>query len=78
MAELPRVVLSRDEHGQWYVRRVALVEDDIDNGWRAFRCDKHLGGPFPHVAAAAAHLAGLDGSGSIEAPADNPTGQGEQ
>jgi hypothetical protein len=30
----------------WYVRRVRLIEHDLDKDEKVYRCDKPLGGPF--------------------------------
>lgn len=33
----------------WFVRRVAMIEHDIDRDMKVYHCDQHLGGPFPSL-----------------------------
>lgn len=47
-----RVAIVSTEDGQWYIRRVRVVEHDLENDERVYRCDKHLGGPFKSAHAA--------------------------
>ena len=53
-----RVLIVSDDAGQWYVRRVRLVEHDLARDEKVYRCDQPLGGPFPDVHAAVASLGG--------------------
>jgi hypothetical protein len=55
MKKPDRVLIVCDAEGQWYVRRVAAVTD-MAGGSRSYRCDEDLGGPFPSLEKAAAHL----------------------
>jgi hypothetical protein len=37
-----RFLVTRDESGKWYVRRVRSVEQDIDKNEKVYRCDLPL------------------------------------
>lgn len=37
----------------WFVRRVRVIEHDLDRDEKVYRCDKPLGGPFKKLLQAA-------------------------
>jgi hypothetical protein len=55
MSEPQRVLIVCDVGGAWYVRRVRLIEWDLDRDEKVYRCDKPLGGPFLTLDEAVAH-----------------------
>lgn len=46
---MERILIVNDEYGQWFIRRVAVVEHDIARDEKVYRCDKHLGGPYSSI-----------------------------
>lgn len=49
-----RIAIVSDNDGQWYARRIRVVEHDLDADEKVYRCDRHLGGPFSSAAEAIA------------------------
>ena len=54
-----RVAIVCDEKGTWYVRRIRVVEYDLDANEKVYRCDSNIGVSFttPEAAVAAAKQA---------------------
>lgn len=48
-----RVVIVSDENGDWYVRRIRIVEHDLGKDEKVYRCDQPIGLKFPNVEGAA-------------------------
>jgi len=40
----------------WFIRRIAVIEHDLEHDDMIYRCDLHLGGPFETVHDAVAAL----------------------
>ena len=40
-----RIAIVSDHEGIWYVRRIRVVEHDLDHDEKVYRCDQPLGGP---------------------------------
>lgn len=45
-----RILIVSDDDGNWYVRAVRLVEHDLDNDEKVYRCDQPIGGKYKSLA----------------------------
>lgn len=41
-----RVAIVSDDDGNWYVRRIAWIEHNLDRDEKVYRCDVPIGGRF--------------------------------
>ena len=52
---MKRILISFDGTN-WFIRRIAVIEHDLEHDDMIYRCDKPLGGPFKTVHEAVAAL----------------------
>lgn len=47
-----RYLIANDKSGKWYVRRIRIVEHDMDRDEKVYRCDLPIGTAYNSLPAA--------------------------
>jgi hypothetical protein len=47
-----RYLIANDKSGKWYVRRIRVVEHDMDRDEKVYRCDLPVGTAYNSLSAA--------------------------